>query len=447
MAATSSRRTWLLVGGLAAGFALSVLTSAAVFGVEYDYTLVTVALGGAVLGVVSGVLGTFAVLRQESLMGDALSHAALPGVAVAFLIAGRDLGLLLIGAGIASWVAVMFIRAVRSTTRIKEDAAMGMTLAAFFALGIALLTYIQRLPDARQAGLTTFVLGQAAAIVQRDVIVTGAVGLAAFACLALFWKELKLIAFDREFAQANGFPLRRLEVLLATLIVVAIVLGLQIAGVVFMVGMLIAPAVAARQWTHSLGQMVVLSAAFGAVAGASGAIISGIARGLPTGPIIIVVAFVMVLISMGFAPERGLLWAALRRRDDRRRFTAQTVMRDLYQHALRHHDPHHPTPERALVMLRGAAARAGLKQLEAQGIARHEGQRGNGGEDCWSLTDAGVARAQQDAHNQLLWELYRRHGEGLNLPAIHEDRQQDITRLLPPEAFARLEALRTEGEG
>lgn len=314
------RRVWAVIVAIIGIGVLLIPVSHYVWGVNYTYTLRIVALGGSILGVISGVLGSFAVLRHESLMGDALSHAALPGVGVAFLIAGRDLGALLIGAGIASWIGVQFIRAVMHTTRIKQDTAMGIVLAAWFAAGIALLTYIQARSDASQAGLDTFIFGQAAAMVESDVRLITVVGAAAFVILGLLWKEFKLITFDPEFAGANGFRVGLLNVILSTLIVVAIVLGLQLAGVILMVGMLIAPGIAARQWTHKLYQMVILAAVFGAFAGGVGAILSAIDADLPTGPMIIVVAFGVVLISIGFAPERGLLWRSLQRRRDRKRF-------------------------------------------------------------------------------------------------------------------------------
>ncbi len=300
------RRIWMLIAVMIAVLGLSIPLGSALFNIRFDYTLTIVTLGGAILGMVSGVLGSFAVLRQESLMGDALSHAALPGVAIAFLLFGRDLGVLLIGAGIAGWIGVLFINAVTDTTRIKQDTAMAMALSALFALGIALLSYIQGRGDAAQAGLDTFIFGQAAAIGRDDVVLITIVSLVSFVVLVLFWKEFKLVTFNREFALANGFQVRFLENLLSLLIVVAIVLGLQLAGVILMVGNLIAPGVAARQWTHKLEQMVILAGVFGAFSGATGAIISAIDVGLPTGPLIIVVASIVVVISLFFAPERGL---------------------------------------------------------------------------------------------------------------------------------------------
>ena len=461
---SSDRRIWLLIGTTALVAALFVPFSQIFLHVEYDYTLRTVALGGALLGIVSGVLGCFAVLRHQSLLGDALSHAALPGVAIAFLLAGRDLGLLLVGAGVTSWLGVYFIRIVTNTTRIKQDAAMGIVLAAWFAAGIALLVYIQARPDASQAGLDTFIFGQAAAIVERDVRLIAIVGAASFVVLGLFWKEFKLITFDSEFAGANGFRVNILSMLLSTLIVVAIVLGLQLAGVVLMVGMLIASGIAARQWTNQLGQMVILSAVFGAFSGSAGAIVSAVDADIPTGPLIVVVAFLLVAISLSFAPGRGLVWALLRRGADRRRFAAQTIRQDLYHYAIDHGakafatasaahlqkpeskafaaasaaHSHMPeltdieAPETFLFGVRGATAKLGLQQLQASGQA----QRRDG---AWILTPAGIEAAVQDDRNHQLWAVYRQYSDELALPVVAEDRQQDITNILPAAAVAQLE--------
>ena len=305
---SDDKRVWLIIAASVLLGILFIPLSQWLFGLRFTYTVRVVALGGSLLGAISGVLGCFAVLRRESLMGDALSHAALPGVAIAFLLAGRELGVLLIGAGIASWIGLRFSAAIVHTTRIKQDTALGIVLVSWFAFGIALLAYIQSIPDASQAGLDKFIFGQAAAIVEGDVMLVSVVGALLLLVLLLFWKEFKLVTFDPEFAGANGFRIGLLNTLLSTLIVVAIVLGLQLAGVILMVGMLIAPAIAARQWTYKLDQMVILAAVFGAFAGGIGAVISALDSDIPTGPMIIVVAFVLVLVSILLAPGRGLLW-------------------------------------------------------------------------------------------------------------------------------------------
>ncbi len=286
----------------------------------FDYTLRTVALGTAVLGLVSGALGAFAVLRRQSLLGDAMSHAALPGVALVFLLTGAKETLpLMIGAGIAAWVAALVMMAIIRSSRVRADSALGIVLSVFFGLGMVLLTFIQRLPNANQAGLDRFLFGQAATLLQSDVITMAAVGGAALLVMLAFWKEFKLLSFDGEYAASLGLRVRLLDVLLTTLLIVAIVIGLQTVGVVLMSTMVVAPAAAARQWTDRLGAMVALSGLFGALAGVGGALISSGAARLPTGPTIVLCASALVLVSLLFAPNRGLAWAWAREQRNRRR--------------------------------------------------------------------------------------------------------------------------------
>ncbi len=281
---------------------------------SFDYTLRTVALGAAILGAVSGTLGAFAVLRGQSLLGDAVSHAALPGVALAFLLTGLKTPLvLLLGAAVTGWLGTMAVSAVSRASRVRYDSALATMLATFFGFGLVLLTYIQKQPDAQQAGLDKFLFGQAAALVMADVHAMALFGLAAVAALALGWKEFKLLTFDAEFAASIGLPVRRLEVALMTLLVAAIVTGLQTVGVVLMSALVVAPGVAARQWTNRLGVMIWLSALVGAVSGVTGAVISALRPQLPTGPTIVLCATVLVVFSLLFAPGRGLV-ARLRRR-------------------------------------------------------------------------------------------------------------------------------------
>ncbi len=286
----------------------------------WDYTLRNIALGAAILGLVGGVLGSFAVLRRQSLLGDALSHAALPGICLAYLATGAKAPLvLLVGAGLAGWIGTLVILAIVRETRIDEDAALGIVLSVFFGFGIMLLTFLQQRNDANQAGLDKYLFGQAATLIQDQVVTMAVLGGTAIVLVALLFKEFKLLAFDPDFALTLGFPVRRLNILLTSLTVVAVMIGLQTVGVVLMAAMLIAPAAAARQWTNRLSTMLVLAGVFGMLAGVSGALISITQAHLPTGPMVILSASAIVLVSILFAPARGVVWDAVRRRRDQGR--------------------------------------------------------------------------------------------------------------------------------
>jgi manganese/zinc/iron transport system permease protein len=358
----------------------------------FDYTLRTVALGASTLGLVSGALGAFAVLRRQSLLGDAISHAALPGVVLAFLITRTKLPLvMMVGAAIAGWLATLWMISIVKNTRIKEDGALGLVLSVFFGFGLMLLTFTQRLPDSRQAGLDHFLFGQAAALLASDVVAMVLLGGLALLLLGLFWKEFKLLSFDREFGASLGIPMGMLDILLTTLLVVAIVIGLQAVGVVLMSAMLVAPAVAARQWTDRLSYMVLLSAFFGVLAGVSGAVISSVGRGFSTGPTVVLCAGVIVLISLLFAPSRGLVWNWIRQRRNRRRLHMEAVLRDLYYMAGQHPDSEHAHSTQALraVSAGRGGVRVSLQALEQKGLVRQVSA------DQWAITSSGAGEAER----------------------------------------------------
>jgi manganese/zinc/iron transport system permease protein len=319
----------------------------------FDYTLRTVAMGSAMLGLVSGVLGAFAVLRRQSLLGDAISHAALPGIVLAFLLTGSRLPLVLvIGAAIAGWIGTLAVMLVVRNTRIKEDAALGIVLAVFFGFGMLLLTFVQKLPDAGQAGLDKFLFGQAATLIESDVLTMAGLGVPALVLVALLWKEFKLLSFDPAFAGSLGLPTGVLEVILTSLIVIAIVVGLQTVGVVLMSAMIVAPAAAARQWTDRLHVMVVLSGGFGAAGGLLGAVTSSAVARLPTGPTIVVYISIVVAISLLFAPERGIVARFRRQSRQKWQFAAEALAVHLLNHEGQPDEPDESTPAHLRAHLR-----------------------------------------------------------------------------------------------
>jgi manganese/zinc/iron transport system permease protein len=265
-------------------------------------------LGSVLLGLSSGVLGSFAYLRKQSLMGDALAHAALPGVCIAFMLTGsKSIFFFLIGAVIAGLIATFGIGYVTRNSRIKQDTALGIVLSVFFGFGIVLLTQIQHSDSGNQSGLDKFLFGQAASMVLSDVITMTIVAAALVFVCTMFFKEFKLLSFDPGFAKGIGLPVALLDQFLMFLIVVAVVVGIQAVGVVLMSALLITPAVSARYWTEKLGVMVALSGLFGAISGLIGTLISTTANNLPTGPLSVLAATLLFVISVLFAPRRGLI--------------------------------------------------------------------------------------------------------------------------------------------
>ena len=291
-----------------------------------SYTTQMVLLGTALLGLASGIAGTFAVLRKESLIGDGLSHAALPGVVIAFLLTGiKDIEVLIAGAALSSIAAAWLITITVENSKIKFDGALATILSAFFGLGMVLLTYVQSLNNAGQAGLSKFIFGQAATILARDVYITSAAALIIIVLTALFWKELKLISFDVEYAKTLQIPVTFTLILYRALLIMTIIIGIQSVGAILISSLLIAPAVGARQWTNKLGTMCVLAGFFGMLSAMGGTIWSTSVQKLPTGPAIIVILSVIVLLSLIFAPNRGILWQIRKNRQSKRALLSETA--------------------------------------------------------------------------------------------------------------------------
>ncbi|TCK67708.1 manganese/zinc/iron transport system permease protein [Winogradskyella wandonensis] len=351
-----------------------------------DYTLRTITLGTAILGAVTGMLGSFAVLRKQSLLGDAISHAALPGIAIAFLITGaKDTNTLLLGALVSGLIGTFWIRGIIKKTHLKSDTALGLILSLFFGFGMLLLTFIQKQPNANQAGLDKYLFGQAATLVESDVwLMTMVTGLCVIVLL-LFWKEFKILLFDADYTKTLGFNTKTIDILITSFIVLAIVLGLQTVGVVLMSAMLLAPAAAARQWTNSLAKMVFLAAIFGAFSGVFGTAVSASQNNLSTGPVIVLVAAVFVIISFVFSPSRGLLFKQIRFIKNRRDLELNKTLAFMHQIAETHEDISHPHTIKILNNFQGYT-KGTLQKLVDKGFVTLEG-------NMWSMTKKGYSTA------------------------------------------------------
>ncbi|MFA7330031.1 MAG: iron chelate uptake ABC transporter family permease subunit [Candidatus Delongbacteria bacterium] len=287
--------------------------------IQLDHMARVVLTGCALIGLTGGALGTFVVLRRQSLVGDVVSHAALPGIVLAFWLTGsRSTPALAAGAALAGLIGMLAASWILRRTLLREDGVLGLVLSSFFGLGLMGLTWIQRQPDAAQAGLDRYLFGNAATLLSQDLAWMAGAALLVAGTLALLWKEFSLLAFDADFAAQLGWPVRQLDLILTLLTVVVIVLGLQTVGVVLMSTLLIAPAVAARQWTDRLGRMTLLAGGLGALAGVLGGAGSLAFARLPTGPAIVLAASGLVLLSLGLGTRGGWLWSGLRRRRLRR---------------------------------------------------------------------------------------------------------------------------------
>lgn len=282
------------------------------------------------LGIAAGLIGCLAYWKKQSLMSDALSHAALPGVVLAFLLfQTKELGVLIIGASISALLGAFFIQVIQSTTRIKEDTAMGMILAVFFGGGIVLLTIVNRSSGGNQAGLDQFIFGQAAAMVRSDVIFMSILAAFVISVILIGFKEWKLFLFDPNFAKGLNLSVRGMNIIYLLILVLTIVIGIQAVGVILMAALLIIPPVSARYWTHSFHTMMWLSGLFGGISGAIGTTLSAMGQGWPTGPFIVLTSGTLFLISLFFGMKKGMFVETIMLRKKKKKMVQELISSSL----------------------------------------------------------------------------------------------------------------------
>lgn len=408
-----------------------------------SYNTLIVLLGTSLLGANAGLVGTFAVLRRRALVGDALAHATLPGLCLAVLaIGGRNLPAMLCGALATGLLGVLAVAALRSWTRIKEDAALGIVLSVFFGAGIALSQTIRRhLETGSAAGLESYIFGKTAGMIRADVYFFAAVAAASLTLIWLLYKELKVSSFDPGFAQVQGWPTLGLDLLLMALIAVGVVIALPAVGVVLMAALLILPTAAARFWTDRLSHLLVLSAAFGCAIGAIGTTISSRYSELPAGPTIVLVGAAAFLGSMLFAPQRGGLARVMRHYQFRNQLDDQRLLASLYDFTEGVNDPG------AIISLNSWQPRRSWNKVRLQTLFERAVLHGylKPLPGAWTLTELGKREAARAARSDRLGKLFlTRHAElasGIaNLDA------ETLDEALGPEMVAQLEAeLAAEG--
>ena len=351
---------------------------------QAGYNAALVAVGSALLGFAAGASGTFLFLRKRALVSDAVAHATLPGVGLAFIIMvalggdGRSLLGLLAGSAVTAGIGLLLVEWIARRTRLSEDAAIGAVLSVFFGVGIVLLTVIQTMSAGRQAGLEGFLLGSTAGMLFQDAVVIAVGGTLAVLATYLLRRPMTLVAFDPEYAAASGYDVRRIDLAMMGLVMAVTVIGLKLVGLILIVAMLIVPPVTARFWTERAASVVWIAGALGGVAGYLGAAISASAPALPTGPIIVLVAAGLFLLSLFLAPARGVAAALLRhRRFQRRVHRRQGLL--------------------ALARSEPILEPFTIRVLRAEGLVRPDGV----------ATEAGRAQAAKVARDERRWGIAR----------------------------------------
>jgi manganese/zinc/iron transport system permease protein len=414
-----------------------------------DYNTRVVLTGTTLLGVAAGILGCFTLLRKRALMGDALSHATLPGIGLAFMLSvlaggtGKSLPILLIGAAVSGVLGLAMILLIRNLTRLKEDTALGIVLSVFFGAGVAVLGVVQRMGQGHAAGLESFIYGKTASMVASDAqLIAWVAVLVVFSCIALF-KEFRLICFDADYAKSQGWPTILLDILMMALVIVVTVIGLQAVGLILIIALLIVPAAAARFWTERLVVMLVIAGLIGAASSLIGSSLSALLPNFPSGAMIVLTATLFFLISMFLGAERGVFIRWANRRKFEQKVRRQHLLRAIFElaegdemgtgslaHTISFHD--------LLAMRSWSAGRLSreISRAAKDGVII----------DTYTtdrkikFTQKGFREAALVVRQHRLWELYLiTHAD---IAPSHVDRDADtIEHVLGPDMMAELEAL------
>lgn len=387
-----------------------------------DYNTRVVIIGATLLGLAAGLVGTFLLLRKRALLSDTISHATLPGIAIAFIIMsltlgeGKNLLGLIAGAAVFSVIGTTAVMIIQRYTRLKDDAALGIVLSVFFGMGIALMGIATRMSTGNAAGLSSFIYGKTASMLFFDAMLITMAALTAIVFCVLFFKEFSLICFDADYGATQGWPVTRLDFLMMTLVVVVTVIGLQAVGLILVVALLIIPAAAARFWTFNLHSMLWLSGLFGALSGMLGSGFSALMANLPAGAVIVLTASVIFLFSMTFGSARGLFKLLTERIKLRKKIIKENLLRDLYEWfecaanktagpvsiAIK---PHVMGPKVKELLPQRSWSQKGLDR--AVGRLRASGDISvDGAENRIVFTDQGIQAANEVVRKHRLWEAY-----------------------------------------
>ena len=354
------------------------------FFLQAGYNATLVAIGAGVLGFAAGASGTFPFLRKRALISDAVAHATLPGIGLAFILMvtfggdGRSLLGLIAGSALTAWTGLLLIEWISRRTRLTEDAAIGAILGTFFGAGIVFLTVIQGMSAGRQAGLEGFLLGSTAGMLFQDALLIAVGGSLAVLVTWLMRRPMTIVAFDSDYAMTLGYDVRRIDLLMMGLVLSVTVIGLKLVGLILIVAMLIIPAVAARFWTDRSTKMIWIAGCIGGASGYLGAVLSASAPAMPTGPIIVLVAAGIFVFSLLFAPDRGVLVTLFRHRGFQARVHRRQGLLALAAH--------HPIREAYT-----------LRLLTREGLVRPDGVP----------TDAGRAQAAKISRDERRWDVAR----------------------------------------
>lgn len=394
-----------------------------------DPNVRVVTFGTIFLGMSAAMVGSFAFLRKRSLIGDAIAHAILPGIAISFMLfQSKNPFILMGGALVSGWIAMVSIEYLTKNTKLKPDTAIGLVLSVFFGVGILLLTSIQHSGAGNQAGLDQFLFGKAASMTTNDLKAYSIVAAVLLVSITFLFKEFKLLSFNPDFAQTIGLPVKKLQFVLSTITVLAIAIGIQSVGVVLMAALLITPSAAARSWTENLLTMIILAGIAGAFSGLVGSYISYTAPNMPTGPWIVMTLSLLAMLSLFFAPKRGVLAKVIQQRQNRKKIISENLLKSFYHLIEKRGEGAASFTKKDLISTRSftdVEFNAALQHLKKSFFVMAKG-------DNLSLSQKGLEEAKRVVRLHRLWEMYLTERMRLKSDHIHPN-AETIEHIITPE--------------
>ncbi|MCH2160298.1 MAG: metal ABC transporter permease [Phycisphaerales bacterium] len=410
-----------------------------------DFNTRIVVMGTVLLGMVSGLAGTFLLLRKRALMSDVLTHGMFPGVVVAFLLTAAIMGgksqpVLLMGGAVTASIALLGVLFLRRARGLADDSAMAIVLGSSFGLGVVLLGVALDAPGGNQAGLEHYIYGKAASMTRGDLLGIALVAAVVMVVIIALFKELRLLCFDTSFASSIGRPVGLFDGVLLAAVVATTLIGLQAVGLILVIALLVIPPTTARFWTDDLKLTTVIAMGIGGVGCYLGVIASALVPQMPAGALIVLATAALFLVGLFFGPRRGVLNRLHRMHRLRRIVGRDHLLRAVFELSDGEGDEGSGFSE--LLGHRSWGSKR-LRHLLRKAVAGGEIVRT--AEGHWRLTDRGEAEARAIVRNHRLWERYLLRYA--HLAVSHVDRAADrIEHVLEPELIRRLEAdLDSEG--
>ena len=397
-----------------------------------DPSITWVVLGITLLGIGSAYVGTFSFLDKKALLGDAISHAVLPGICLGFILAGEKNPVYIVtGAFLSGALATFLSSWLKKNTKLSEDTIIATILSVFFGIGIVMLTALQKSGNPEIAGLNSFIFGNAIGISETDLMIYGGLSLTIIAVLTLLLKEFRLMVFDPNYGKAIGFPMEAIRFLFNVLMILAVVIGIQAIGVVLMAALLITPGAAARFWTDRLNPLLILAACFSIVSGILGTYISFVLPQMPTGPWVVVFLSLIALLSFMFSPKSGIIFRYFSRKSYLRKTHRDHLMKALYKAKEENKNGLTIDEIYELYPYQKAQIDQSIKDLLQEGFISKN-------QTLVNLTPQGISDAMRIVRLHRLWELYLNEYMNIAPDHVHESAEQ-MEHLLTPELEAMLE--------